>query len=86
MKLEERINIIENGRFKNISELCTIKNICIVCKSFNYKSSESYLCSTTPNCIGTTLSDNLKSYLLMKLFKITEDEHLNNCNINQIKL
>jgi len=79
--LKDRISEIDKGRFKDMAEAMNITPECEKCHSFNYKVKNAYLCGVTPKCIGATLRDGLKSYILYKLDKISYEEHLKNVGL-----
>lgn len=57
----------EEGRFKETLEASKAKEVCMNCSYFNPKATTSYRCACIPWCIGVTLSDGVKDYLLKKI-------------------
>jgi len=79
--LSEKISEIDDGRFKKLCDALEITKECAKCQYFAYYENDSYMCAVTPQCIGATLSFEVKSYILWKLDFITEQEHRNNLGI-----
>lgn len=65
-KLEILLNS-EEGRFNGLLMICKAKEICMECVYFNKKAKSAYRCRVMSTCIGATLSENVKDYLLKKI-------------------
>ena len=73
MNFKEKLCQIENGRFKKIIECISVVDRCEDCFTFNNDCEDSYdhtyKCKRIPSCIGITLSENMKGYLIQELYK-----------------
>ena len=76
--LKQRLQEIENGRFKKIIDALEIKDACERCYFFNYKVGKDYSFRCRIGCLGDIISERLKSYFLWKLGIITEKEYFEN--------
>lgn len=55
---------IDGGRFKNLLESVRFKSVCVDCSYFDKSKKHSYRCAVPGQCIGVTISDEVKNYLL----------------------
>lgn len=78
MSFQDRIRAIDNGRFNKIISALSISEECSRCHIFDSNAADSCRCACIPSCIGVTLSENVKSYLLWKLERISEEKHRTN--------
>jgi len=61
------LKTLENGRFKLILESVNLKEECFNCSYFNENAKSLYRCAVMPQCIGISLSSQLKDFLLIYL-------------------
>ena len=60
----EKLTVIDNGRFKNLLSTFKITEECFKCGYFDKSMTNHYRCCVPPICIGGTLSEDVKDYLI----------------------
>ena len=63
----QQLKEIENGRFYDVIRYLNISDHCGRCSFFDREQPQTYRCACIGSCIGVTLSEKVKSYLIEKL-------------------
>lgn len=65
----DELKNVDNGRVKELLDTFDIKDACFNCGYFNKSKESKYRCAVMPSCIGVTLSEETKEYLLNAIQK-----------------
>lgn len=69
---KEQLYNVDGGRFKPVLSTLGITPECFVCSHFDETKVDEYRCACLGSCIGVTLSERLKEYLLSNIDKQSE--------------
>lgn len=66
MSFKERLRSLEDHRFAKIIDALAVTDECEKCVYFDRAATQHYMCAIAGTCIGQTLRDELKSYMIAK--------------------
>lgn len=80
----DKLKEVDKGRFKKLIDAMDVDDNCENCGFWNYKHKDNlFRCAVSPSCIGVTLSQELKSYILWQLGEISYEEHMQNLGVDK---
>lgn len=69
MRFKVKLKQIQNERFWELINSLEIEDCCENCQTFDKSKGDVYLCAILGTCIGITLSERMKEYLINELRK-----------------